>query len=232
MDTKDKIEQNVVLLEGKVIKEIYKQAEAYAALHQTLTSPRGNYFRLQLLQAVRSETSQAELHRLRLAQGMGELDRHINRLVFFQLVKEIPGGEKKWQRTPQGEAVMNAVKKLETEITQEETKKIFTAFLGVNSIRLFLHVYSSKREIDPGKKDISFTTQEIGKISLFLPRSMEGYAAIDKLSDAEILVYSEGDQKVHLDPRKATAFYRYLKELTPILNDEVKNSKLRVINEG
>jgi len=218
MDSKT-IEKSVEKLEGRKIKEIYKEAEVIARLHQTLTSPRGNYFRLQMLQSLRREVDHNDLKHLRESEGLGELDRHLNKLKRFNLVEELnaPSEEKEWRRTPSGEKALNAVRALETSLGEEEAKKLFQALLGINSIRFFLHVYSVEKEIDPSKRDICFTSQEIGKFSLFLPRSMEGYAAIDKLSDANILTYEEEDGLIHFSPVKARAYYEYLKKLRDIV---------------
>ena len=55
---------------------------------------------------------------------------------------------------------------------------------------------------------------------------MDGYAAIDKLSDAGVLNYSEEDQQVHLNPRKARALYQYLRRLREILRRGIEETLL------
>jgi len=194
-----KLENIIKLFDGDIIKEIYKNAELIATLHKTLTSSRGCFFRMQLLQSLRKEQSQDELHTLRNAQGIEELKRHLNKLLDFKLIEEVSkdGDMVFWQRTSLGEEALNNVRQLETAIGNENANKIFEAYLGINSIRLFLLVFNAEKQIDPSKRDICFTSQEIGKICMFLPRTMEGYAAIDKLSDAEILVFS--DEAIILD---------------------------------
>jgi len=70
-------------------------------------------------------------------------------------------------------------------------------------------VYGTKKEVDFVKKEIVFTPTEIGALALFLPRSIEGIAAVDKLNNAELLIYKE-DGNIYLDPKKARSFYKYL----------------------
>ncbi len=75
-----------------------------------------------------------------------------------------------------------------------------------------MRVYSVKKEVDLKKKEVIFSPVEIGKLGLFLPRTIEGIAAIDKLSDAKLLVYKD-DGNIYLNPVKARSFYKYLKSL-------------------
>jgi uncharacterized protein YbcI len=204
------LEQQANLLEGDIIKEIFKNADAIAFLHQTISSPRGNYFRRRLLQLLAVETSISEIENMRAEAQLRELQRHINKLSELQLISSCK--EDTYKRTEKGEKAVNALRALETESGKEEARKVFTSVLGTNSIRFFLRVYSSKRKADLKKKEIKFSPAEIGKLSLFLPRTIEGIAAIDKLSDAELLVYKD-DGNIYLDPKKARGFYKYLKLL-------------------
>jgi len=204
------IERQINSLEGDIIKEIFKNGNAIAFLHQTISSPRGDYFRRRLLQLLATETNISEIEKLRSEAQMQESPRHINKLSELQLISSCK--EDTYQRTEKGEKVVNALRALETELGKEEAKKIFTSVLGPNSIRFFLRVYSSKSQVDLKKKQIKFSPKEIGKLSLFLPRTIEGVAAIDKLSDAELLVYKD-DGSIYLDPVKARSFYKYLKLL-------------------
>lgn len=207
------IEQHVNALEGDIIKEIFKNADAVASLHQTVSSRRGNYFRRKLLQILETETSISEIEKKRSKVGLQESQRHINKLLELQLIDL--SKEDNYKRTNKGEESINALRALETELGKERARRIFSSFLGPNSIRLFLRVYGEKKQIDLEKKEIKFSPTEIGKLCLFLPRDIEGIAAIDKLSDAELLTYRD-DGNVYLNPRKARAFYKYLKSLYEI----------------
>ncbi len=207
------MEQHINALEGKVIKEIFKSAESIALIHQTISSPRGDYFRRRLLQVLRTEVSALDIKKLRSEAGLQESQRHINKLLDLKLIET--NQKDIYVRTNKGEEAVNALRALETELGKEEAGKIFSSFLGFNSIRFFLRVYGVKKEIDMEKKEIKFTPKEIGKLGLFLPRSIEGIAVIDKLSDAELLTY-EDDGNIYFNPKKARAFYKYLKALYQI----------------
>ena len=50
----------------------------------------------------------------------------------------------------------------------------------------------------------------------FLPRIIEGVSAVDKLNEAELLVYRDDDY-VHMPPKKARSFYQYLRNLHGIV---------------
>lgn len=204
------IEQQINLLEGDVIKGIFKDAEAIAFLHQTISSPRGDYFRRRLLQLLATESNMQEIEKLKSEAQLRELQRHMNKLSELQLISSCK--EDTYKRTGKGEKAVNALRALETELGAEDARKIFTSVLGPNSIRFFLRVYSSKSQVDLKKKQVKFSPKEIGKLSLFLPRTIEGVAAVDKLSDAELLVYKD-DGSIYLDPVKARSFYKYLKLL-------------------
>ncbi len=207
------MEQQVNSLEGRVIKEIFKNANTIAPLHQTISSPRGDYFRRRLLQLLGTETNISEIEKLRSEAKLQESQRHINKLLELQLIELSREGS--YKRTERGEKAVNALRALETELGKEDARKIFAAFLGPNSIRFFLRVYGSKKEVDLKKKEVKFSPTEIGKLSLFLPRTIEGVAAIDKSSDAGLLVYKENGN-IYLDPVKARSFYKYLKLLHQI----------------
>lgn len=213
-DTDMDLEQQANSLEGDVIKKLFKNANAVAFLHQTISSKRGDYFRRKLLHLLATESNISEIEKLRSEAGLQESQRHINKLLELQLIESTKEGS--YKRTKKGETTVNALRALETESGKEEARKIFAAFLGPNSIRFFLRVYGSKKEVDLKKKEIKFTPAEIGKLSLFLPRTTEGIAAIDKLSDAELLVYKD-DGNIYIEPQKARSFYKYLKLLYQIV---------------
>ena len=151
-----------------------------------------------------------EIEKLKSEAQLRELQRHINKLSELQLISSYK--EDVYKRTEKGEKVVNALRALETELGTEDARKIFTSVLGPNSIRFFLRVYGLRKEVNLKNKEVKFSTTEIGKLALFLPRSIEGMAAIDKLSDAELLVYKD-DGSIYLDPVKARSFYKYLKLL-------------------
>ena len=61
-------------------------------------------------------------------------------------------------------------------------------------------------------REILYTSLEIGQLFRIFARSIEGVSAIDKLDDAGLTSYLE-DGKVHVNPRRSTAFYHYLRNL-------------------
>jgi len=206
-------------LEGKIIKEMFKKALRISMLHNVLASNRGNHFRRKLLQALEVEKNSHDIEKLRSDAGLGESQRHLHKLLEFNLIKEVDPHEnqpKKYIRTPIGEVALNALRALEREVGGQEVEKIFSASLGLNSVKLFLRIYGQKKECDIKTREVKYTPAEIGRLSLFLPRNIEGIAAIDKLSDAEMLVYKE-DGFIYLDPKKARSFYKYLRELNEII---------------
>jgi len=52
-------------ISGVVIKDIFREAEKVAQLHQTLTSPRGNYFRQELLHNLRKRMSIESIEKIK-----------------------------------------------------------------------------------------------------------------------------------------------------------------------
>jgi len=184
-------------------------------LHITLTSCRGDYFRLALLQRLEQPQSLSGLSEFRQEQQMGELQRHLNMLRKFNLIA--PSGENEhYERTEQGEDAINAIRRLESNISDESAEKIFQASLGPNSIRVFLRLFGENKEPDLETLKIRYTPLELGKLCLFLPRNIEGIAAIDKLSDAELLVYEEDGNYISQAPRKVRGFYQYLRAIYQI----------------
>ena len=204
-------------IHGKVIKEIFREAKKVATLHSVLTSPRGNYFRLNLLHRLQESLTESELVRLSNETGLSEYQRHISMLLENQLLEETSSdSEKTYVRTKQGLRAVNAVAAFERRLDIDSVHKLFDASLGINSIRFFLKVYGQKREmfLDEQTREfrLRFEPIEIGKLARFLPRTVEGLSAIDKLQQAELLVY-EGDGYVYLSPIKARSFYQYLEAL-------------------
>lgn len=209
------------LSEEKDLKMIFELAKPISVLHQVLTHSTGNYFRLKLLQKLRKKTDTDKIQKFRDEAQLEESQRHLNKLLKFKLIKEAEGPENKaYERTDLGEEAVNAVKELQHKLGKKYAEKIFEASLGKNSIRLFIKVYEHDGEfsVDGGgkKRKIRYDPLEIGKISLFLPRSIEGLVAIDKLNLARLLYYSD-DGYINFPQLKARAFFQYLKRLSNIL---------------
>ena len=213
-----RLEKYADTLEGDVIKEIFNDAEAVAFLHQTIYCSRGGYFRRMLLQMLETKVSISEIKKLTAESELHESQRHIHKLLELQLIRE-ENETQHYQRTNKGEAAINALRSLETNITREEAKKIFSSYLGLNSIRLFLRAYGTRKEINPKTHEIKFSASEIGKLYLFLPRSIEGAAAVDKLNSSGLLAYRD-DGAIYLDSIRASGFYKYLKALYAIVSEE------------
>ncbi len=204
-------------LQGNLIKKIFVKAGEIADLHAAITSSRGDRFRARLLHALESEVDRAEVQRIAEDAGLREYRRHLNKLAKFGLiqVESAPEGEKV-VRTQRGEQAVNALRALERRFGIEEARSLYDASLGTNSIRLFLRIYSCERGVDWDKLKARFTAAEIGRLSLFLPRSIEGISAIDKLNEAGLVAY-EDDGFIYMRPKRARGFYQYLGSLLEIL---------------
>ena len=137
-------------------------------------------------------------------------------LIKFGLVnvQEIDGSTL-YVRSELGESAVNAVRGFERKIGADVAHGIYSAALGTNSIRLFLRIYGDRREVDWERMQIRYTPAEIGRLSLFLPRTIEGISAIDKLNETDLLSY-EDDNQIYMRPLKARAFYQYLEDLHKI----------------
>ena len=208
-------------LEGKRIKEIFKNSEWVADLHVALTSKRGNYFRKELLHRLGGQRDSEFFKRLKREAGLQEYERHIHKLLKFQLVHLIDHEEKEaYFRTSLGEAAINAIRGLERDVGFEEACRIYEASLGPYSIRLFLRVYGDPRKPDFASRKIKYAPHEVGQLTYFLPRSIDGLSAIDKLNEAGLLSYEE-DGNVYAPPIILRGFYKYLTELDGILKQTV-----------
>lgn len=108
------------------------------------------------------------------------------------------------------------MREFEKRVGAEAANAIHSASLGPNSIRLFLRVYGDKREANWDQLQISYLPAEIGRMSLFLPRVVEGISAIDRLNEAGLLVYGD-DNQIRMHAVKARSFYRYIQHLYFIL---------------
>ena len=204
-------------LAGDMIREIFRNAEEVANLHGCLTSPRGDKFRLRLLQAMEAPVDEAAIEQLRAGSRINEHRRHLNRILRFGLAETHEmDGSRQYIRSGLGEKAVNALRGLERRLGQEAAETVYRASLGPNSIRLFLRIYGDRREVDWDRLQIKYSPAEIGRLSLFLPRTIEGISAIDKLNEAELLVYKD-DNHIHMDPVKARDFYQYLVKLHEIV---------------
>ena len=200
-------------LAGRLIKDIFDTAERVAELHSCLTSPRGSNFRLRLLQAMEVPLDEQAIERLRVEAAINEYHRHLNRLLRFRLVSlQETEGARHYARTESGESAVNALREFERRVGAEAAQAVYTAALGPNSIRLFLRIYGDQKEADWDRMQITYTPAEVGRLSLFLPRTIEGLSAIDKLNEAVLLAYQD-DGQVHMQPSRARSFYQYLQHL-------------------
>jgi len=204
-------------LVGKTIKEVFQRADEVAELHAALSSPRGDYFRLHLLQGADDYRDESMMERGRVDAGVQEYQRHLNKLLRWELlVEQEVDGQKAYTRTGLGETAVNAMRELQRGIGGEEASAIYAASLGPNSIRFFLRIYGDKQDATWDHPEVQYTPAEIGRLSRFLPRAIEGVSAIDKLSDAGLMVYRD-DGYVYIPPVKARSFYRYLRALYEII---------------
>lgn len=157
------------------------------------------------------------IEKLRAESSINEYHRHLNKLLRFGLIRvQEVGGKKQYIRAALGEQAVNALREFERRIGKEAAEALYSASLGPNSIRLFLRVYGDKKEVNGGPLQIRYTPAEIGRLSLFLPRTIEGYSAVDKLNEADLLVYQD-DNHVYVQPIKARSFYQYLQQLYKIV---------------
>ena len=163
------------------------------------------------------------IERLRVESGVNEYHRHVNRLLGLGLVRihEIDG-TRQYVRAPLGETAVNTLREFERRVNRDAAHAIYSAALGPNSIRLFLRIYGDQREIDWDSLQIRYTPTEIGRLSLFLPRTIEGLSAIDKLNEADLLTYGD-DNHIHMQPSKARSFYQYLHDLYGIMKANLKS---------
>ena len=178
---------------------------------------------MRLLQAMEVPLGEADIERLRVESGINEYHRHLNRLLKFGLARlEKVDGEQRYVRTGLAERAINAVRELERRLDKEAARNVYSASLGPNSIRLSLRIYGDRREADWEQLRIRYTPVEIGRLSLFLPRVIEGVSAVDKLNEANLLVYRDDDH-IHMQPKKARGFYQYLRQLYGIARADTTN---------
>ena len=123
-------------------------------------------------------------------------------------------------KTATGERAINAVREFERRSGKEAAESVYAASLGPNSIRLFLRIYGDRKEADWEQMRIRYTPAEVGRLSLFVPRVIEGVSAVDKLNEAGLLVYRDDDH-IYMQPTQARGFYQYLRELYAIATSAV-----------
>ena len=203
---------------GPVIKKILQQVDGVARFHAVLTSPRREYWRRRFLQALKTPLTFDQLERLRKQAGVEEYQRHLNMLLKCRMARHVSteGEVTGYVRTDIGEAALNAFSQLEREIGEERTRAMTEVPLGSDGIRLFLTIFGDNKEPDLTSREIVYTPLEIGQLIRSFSRSVEAFSAIDMLDDAGLVSYLE-DGGIHVNPRRSTAFYHYLKNLSRLL---------------
>jgi len=199
-------------LEGKVIRRIFRRAERVAGLHAGLVSGADNYFRRRFLESLGDGLSERQLRNLATTDGLVNLDRDIGQLLDLGLIEESRlYGVERYRRTALADQSLDALYTLERKLGDQEARQIYDADLGSNSIRLFLRIYGSKRPYPERGLQESYSLLEMGKMSLFLPRTTDRYSAMDKLDQAGLM--TSDDSVFRVPPVKARSFYQYLSEL-------------------
>ena len=214
----DGINAGLPPLEGVTIKKIFQNIEAVAELHAVLSSPRGQYLHKRLLHSLRGGLGLDEIERLRIELGVEEYDRHINKLVKWRLIEPMrPTGEiTGYVRTAFGEEALNAMMELERKIGEDRVKALCEAAMEANTIKLFLTIFGNNKEPDLPSREVIYTPLEIGQLMRLFARSVEGISSIDNLDDAGLASYMD-DGNIHVNPRRSTAFYTYLRRLYQLL---------------
>lgn len=206
-------------LQGELINKIIILSKDLSELHKTISSPNGSYFNSALLRELRRRSSKDQLEEFRKKLNVGEYERHLRKLLKFDLVIEQDiDGEKVYERTELGEQALNALREIEAKIGLDKAREIYGCGLGRNSIELFLKLYGKKRfflsRFFKKSLEIKYKPYQIFK-QFNLPRDEEGISTIDKFVDAGLLDYRDG--LFYLDIVKARCFYQYLKRLYKIL---------------
>jgi len=134
-------------LAGRTIKDVFHRAEEISWLHWCLTSTRGDYLRLRMLQAMETPVQEAEIEKFQVEPGVEEHIRHLNKRLKAGLVSaEGLDSESKYARIELGERAVNALGEFQRNIGSDQARAVYSAALGPNSIRLFLRIYGNKRE--------------------------------------------------------------------------------------
>ena len=217
--------EDLPLPDGTMIEKVVEHVVEVAELHAVLTSPRRQYLRRGLLQSLRSAMTIDEIEGLRREFGAREYERHINKFLKWGLVEPVTSGEEVtgYVRTSLGEEGLNTVRDMQRKVGEERARSIAEAGLGSNAIKLFLTIFGNPKELDLATREILYTPLEIGQLIRVFSRSVEGVSAIDKLDDAGLISYLE-DGAIHVNPRRSTAFYQYLRNLYFLLARSAGNS--------
>ena len=204
--------------EGVDIREIFQNVEAVAELHGVVSSPRGHYLHRRLLHSLKGGLTLEEIEQLRKELGVEEYERHINKLGKWGLVEPVrsSAGITGYIRTGLGEEALNATRELERKIGEERARSICEAGLGANAIRLFLTIFGDNKEPTLPSREVIYTPLEIGQLMRLFARSLEGISSMDKLDDAGLVSYLD-DGNIHVNPRRSTAYYAYLRKLYQLL---------------
>jgi len=187
------IDSNLIpRLAGQNIEEVFRLAEEISSPHSCLTSPRGDYFRLRLLQAMEAPVEGAEIEKVQVESGVEENLRHLNKLLFAGLIssQEFDTGSR-YTRTELGHRAINALREFQLSVGEEEAKAVYSAALGPNSIRFFLRIYGNIQAAPDDHADVRYNLAAVGRMSLFLPRIIEGISATDKLNEAGLFIYGD-----------------------------------------
>ena len=210
-------ETSIHQLPGKTINQVFIEADAVAELHACLTSPRGNFFRFRVLQAMEVPLGDVEIEQLKVQSGTNEAQRHLHRLTNFGLVRfQEVDCLKQYTRTALAERAINAVREFERRTTYEAACAVYGASLGPNAIRFFLQIYGNGTKSGQDPSQFRYTLTQLSRLSLFLPRAIERLSVIDKLNEADLVVYGD-DNHIYMRPTKARSFYQYLRELYEIV---------------
>ena len=213
-----RMEDGLPTLEGEAIQEVFQDIEAVADLHGVVSSPRGHYLHRRFLHSLKGGLSLDEIERLRKELGVEEYERHINKLAKWGLIEPVRSttGITGYVRTALGEEALNAVRELERKVGEDRARVIWEAGLGTNAMRLFLTIFGNNKEPTLPSREIIFTPLEIGQLMRLFARSLEGISSIDKLDDAGLVSYLD-DGNIHVNPRRSTAFFAYLRKLYQML---------------
>ena len=212
--------------DGTFIEKVLKHVVEVAELLSVLSSPRRQYLRRRLLQSLRSPMTIDEIEGFRMEFGAQEYERHIHKFLRWGLVEPVTSDEDVigYVRTSLGEEGLNIVRELQRKVGEEQAKSIADAGLGSDAIKLFLTIFGNPKEVDLSTREILYTPLEIGQLMRIFTRTVEGVSAIDKLDDAGLTTYLE-DGNVHINPRRSTAFYHYLRNLYFLLARGAGNSE-------
>ena len=146
---------------------MFHRAEEISCLHSCLTSPRGDYFRLRMLQAMEALVEEAEIEKVQVESGVQEHIRHLNKLLKAGLISAQGfDGETKYTQTELGERAVNALLEFQRSFGEEESRSAYSAALDPNPIRLFLRIYGNEPKQPQEHLDVRYTPAEVERMSL------------------------------------------------------------------